>query len=175
MWRTGLSRVSCRSSAGLRLTLRQASNKTSGGGFGESERRAKGNEEVKDSAPYQNEMTKSGTNTEVAHDQDSFDGSNTDPERSQRRQGESLDSSPANKDASRDARKGTSNKTERTTADASGYSSSNAGSQGNRETQGTGNQGTGSSGQSGKSKFDDIGLGKGHDDPQQVGDKKVTN
>lgn len=168
--RTSLWRQSCRS---VRLASRPASSAS--GGFGEEERQAKGREPVKDSAPYQNEVTKSGTNSEVAHHDESYDGGNTDPEESNRRQGESLDSSPANKHASRDARKGTSNKTERTTADASGYKTGNGGSQGNQATQGTGNQGTGSSGQSAESKFDNMGLGKGHDDPQQVGGRKVTN
>ena len=129
------------------------------GGFGEEERQKKGKEPVKDSAPYQNEYTKSGTNSEVAHEEESY-SRNTNPEESNRRQGEALDSSPANASASRNAEPNKSNKTHGDNTQSSGYSQKRTESSTKSE-------------DTSKSKFEKIS--KGHDDIQTVGGRKVDN
>lgn len=116
-------------------------------------------------SPYQNEYTKSGTNSEVAHNDESY-SSNTNPVESNAQQGEALDGSPANASASRTADPAHSNKTHRDPSTASGIKG--AESKGNR----SGNGGA-SADDASKAKFEK--LSKGHDDIQQVGGRSVTN
>lgn len=116
--------------------------------------------------PYQNEYTKSGTNSEVAHNDESY-SSNTNPEQSNARQGEALDGSPANKAYSDDYTPKHSNKTHRDSGSASSMNQS-SGTQGNN----SGNSGASEADVS-KSKFDT--LSKNKEDVQQVGGRKVTN
>lgn len=119
-------------------------------------------------APYQNEVTKSGTNSEVAHNDDSYSPDNTDPTRSNEKQGEALDASPANAAASRSADAGnSSNKSGRNQTSSSGFNSA-SGSQGNR----SGNKDV-SRDDTSTAKFDK--LSKENEDVQDVGGRKVTN
>lgn len=111
---------------------------------------------------YQNEYTKSGTNSEVAHNAESYSKDNTDPVKSNEKQGEALDSSPANASASRDAESHTSNKNEQDRKSASGYSQGRGSSESN----------VASKQDASEDKFGKIS--KGHDDIQTVGGRKVT-